>query len=646
MMSSSASTTKHTEFDALGRVLKSEHWVDGTNYTFTYGYNHVAMTSQGYPSGRVVNYGYDGAGRVETVNGQKGTAATPYVTTVSYRPHGAMELLTLGNGRFEKWCYSPRLAVTDIVLRTAAPVSECNDASGNLATIKLTYGASGTDNGNVMSQQVGDGASWNVTQNYLYDKLNRLGSATEGVQSGGWKYQFGYDAWGNGWVEESQSWGLLANGNRPKAGSWFTAKNRLNLTPTSFDKGGNQKEISPWTLSYDAENRVKQAVKTGWTDSYDYDGEGRRVKKVSGSLTTVYVYTASGELAAEYETGTGGTPMPCTTCYLFGDHLGSTRAVWDAAGVQRRYDYAPFGERIEADRNGRSMASCAAGVTNCFGSVAMKVGFTGKERDGETGLDFFEARYMSAAQGRFMGLDSHPGLPENPQSLNKYTYVLNNPMKLVDPDGLFPTPVHVQWTTDGLKGFGFSNAQSFAQIVTNTVDVRFFTTNYLHGLSGESAYRGARVGLLSTAASGVNAAESAVALVLGMHLVQDYQAHRGLNGLRDHFRRFGFGDADPNSKAGAVAQQETQKFLNDFQKLLVANLGEAGAQQFLQRMQASAIGLMNNRADNSLGGKRSIDQHIESIHRRINGLQGYMKSDIKADAERQCALGNSAACGI
>ncbi len=81
--------------------------------------------------------------------------------------------------------------------------------------------------------------------------------------------------------------------------------------------------------------------------------------------------------------------------------------------------------------------------------------FTSKERDSETGLDYFGARYFSSAQGRFTSPDefkggavdpftgqqvSQPGpLPyadiTNPQSLNKYAYVLNNPLRYTDPDG-------------------------------------------------------------------------------------------------------------------------------------------------------------------------------------------------------------------
>ena len=64
---------------------------------------------------------------------------------------------------------------------------------------------------------------------------------------------------------------------------------------------------------------------------------------------------------------------------------------------------------------------------------------TGKGRDGETGLDFFGARYLSSAQGRFTGPD--PLLSSatiyNPQTWNRYSYALNNPLKYINPTGMY-----------------------------------------------------------------------------------------------------------------------------------------------------------------------------------------------------------------
>jgi RHS repeat-associated protein len=80
-------------------------------------------------------------------------------------------------------------------------------------------------------------------------------------------------------------------------------------------------------------------------------------------------------------------------------------------------DYLPFGEQIAGDT-----------------STTHK--FTGKERDAETGLDWFTARYMSSAQGRLTSPDPGGGHLQDPQTLNRYTYARNNPLRFTDSTGL------------------------------------------------------------------------------------------------------------------------------------------------------------------------------------------------------------------
>jgi RHS repeat-associated protein len=153
------------------------------------------------------------------------------------------------------------------------------------------------------------------------------------------------------------------------------------------------------------------------------------MKSVSTGLQTVYVYDIGGKLVAEYSSGAASVP-PCHTCFLSTDHLGSTRLVTDENGnTVSRHDYIPFGEEIAANTGGRD---------STFGTqdfVNQK--FTGKERDQETGLDFFGARYMSSALGRF----TSPDVPladqweKDPQSWNLYSYVRNNPLRAIDPTG-------------------------------------------------------------------------------------------------------------------------------------------------------------------------------------------------------------------
>jgi RHS repeat-associated protein len=113
-----------------------------------------------------------------------------------------------------------------------------------------------------------------------------------------------------------------------------------------------------------------------------------------------------------------------------------------------RHDYLPFGEEIQVNTGIRT-------TTNGYVGDGIRQKFTGKDRDAETGLDYFEARYYAGKQGRFTSPDEFSGGPDElfdfvdlatdnptfyadlaePQSLNKYQYWYNNPLHYVDADG-------------------------------------------------------------------------------------------------------------------------------------------------------------------------------------------------------------------
>ncbi len=215
----------------------------------------------------------------------------------------------------------------------------------------------------------------------------------------------------------------------PAAASNFDAANRLIIQSSAYDPAGNQTAIGGYTFTYDAENRLKTSKLGEITTTYAYDGEGRRVKKGN----EIYVYDAFGNLAAEY----GGTVSATGTRYLTTDHLGSTRLITKADGeVDQRIDYLPFGKAIP---NGVSSRATGQGYQTNNYLDPLKPGFTGKDRDGETGLDYFGARYFSGAQGRFTSADPmlNAAKPWNPQTWNRYSYALNNPLRFLDPNGLY-----------------------------------------------------------------------------------------------------------------------------------------------------------------------------------------------------------------
>jgi len=116
-----------------------------------------------------------------------------------------------------------------------------------------------------------------------------------------------------------------------------------------------------------------------------------------------------------------GAAQPAVVKYYHLDGIGNVRAVSDAAGkVIEQHEYVPFGEEWNPQPSGDARK------------------FTGKERDPETGFDYFGARYYGSEMGRFTSVDPVYTRRENlvdPQRWNRYTYVRNNPLRFTDPDG-------------------------------------------------------------------------------------------------------------------------------------------------------------------------------------------------------------------
>lgn len=248
---------------------------------------------------------------------------------------------------------------------------------------------------------------------------------------------------------QQQSGGAVGN---PPA-SFSTTTNRISGGAWTYDTAGNVTADPGGTYAFDAENRMASAMTPYNTIVYGYDGDGRRVTKticpqgtsaskcastLSGTTTMGYVYDAMGQLAAEYKSCQSPAScvdpnQPAGTVYLTADMLGSTRQVVNAqGGVVECVDYLPFGDFLPNPTSG-----LRSGIS-CYGqSQAVTQLFTGQERDGETGLDYFGARYFSGVQGRFTTADE-PFVgqdPSDPQSWNLYIYVRNNPLAFTDPTG-------------------------------------------------------------------------------------------------------------------------------------------------------------------------------------------------------------------
>jgi RHS repeat-associated protein len=391
-----------------------------------------ALSSLTYPSGRTVSYGLDSAGRVNSISGLMTGQNTSYASNVLYMPWDAIQQASFGSlGLGEAWMYNKRMQPLE-VNRTfnSTPLLTVNNYYCPGTTTDCS-----TNNGNVQSQWIArNGSATPWVQSFGYDGVNRLSQAAETLGQGGtqsWQEAYGYDAYGNRSIASSTfTWSAMTPPgfdpatNRNSGGGWSPA--------TSYDSVGNvTADPMGGAYQYDAENRMVSANGT----TYQYDGEGRRVSKSGGGATTTYLYDASGQLLTEY----GAVAAASGTQYVGVDGLGSTRLLTDASGnlppAGGCHDYLPFGTELTQGMAGNR--------GSCFGGTdGVEEKFTGKERDAETGLDYFGARYFSSAQGRFTSAD-WSGTPEpvpyanllDPQTLNLYAYVRDNPLSRPDLDG-------------------------------------------------------------------------------------------------------------------------------------------------------------------------------------------------------------------
>ena len=104
-----------------------------------------------------------------------------------------------------------------------------------------------------------------------------------------------------------------------------------------------------------------------------------------------------------------------------------------ALSTTKRHDYLPFGEELSTGQGVRT-------TTLGYGAAdGVRQKFTSQERDNETGLDYMHARYFASMQGRFTSADTVASSIGNPQSLNRYAYVGNNPMNFSGPNGHMPS---------------------------------------------------------------------------------------------------------------------------------------------------------------------------------------------------------------
>jgi len=415
-----------------------------TTYYFDLAGN-VTQIVYPYPTGgtpgRTVNYTHDSANRpssaTDSSNGITYVAdwETPPANTnctagaVCYTPQGSVYGMSIGqSSSFTGFnileTFNSRLQPSEI---------KASSSAGNAIDITYNFVDPVTmhDAGHVYG--VTNNLNSSRSQAFTYDQVNRILSAGTTATTGTycWGYQYSYDAWGN--LLSQAGWSPTYNSCTETTMGAVTANGNNQITGFSYDASGNTLGDGTYTYTWDGESQMKTAAGV----TYAYDGDGRRAAKVGSKL---YWYGSGGEILAETD-AVGNTlneyiffggkrvavvPASGSVLYYAEDLLGSSRVIVQSNGTLcYDADFTPFG-----------------GEKSYTSTCPQNYKFEGEERDTETQNDDFGARYYSWRFGRWLSSDWSAvpvAVPyanlSNPQTLNLYSMVSDDPESFADLDG-------------------------------------------------------------------------------------------------------------------------------------------------------------------------------------------------------------------
>jgi RHS repeat-associated protein len=354
--------------------------------------------------GVTYSYSYNAAAQLSTMQSSWADSTHPgtLLTVNQYNALGEGQQATFGNGIVRNMGYDNRGRLT-------------SQTDGAIYNFTLSY----TADNNILTGNDSINGNWS----YTYDDFGRVATSSKTGQS----FSYQYDRLGNRWNQNAPQGG-------PAPQYSFDANNHITGSGVTYDAAGNiTNDGLGNTYTYDAEGRVT-TVSGGNSASYTYGAFGRRVRQVVGSSTQDFIFDQSGRAITQMSPGwarselyAGGmhvaTYVNNSTYFGHGDWLGTVRALTD-----------PTGTPVE------TCTSLAFGDgQSCTGSNWSPLHFTGLEHDSESNLDHTSFRQYSSTEGRWLMPDP-AGVaavdPGNPQTWNRYAYVMNNPLSLADPLGL------------------------------------------------------------------------------------------------------------------------------------------------------------------------------------------------------------------
>jgi RHS repeat-associated protein len=345
----------------------------------------------------VVEYAYDSLGRVEHVSSQLGV----YLEKATYNSDDRVDVAELGNGVVEQTYYDQnRKWLTGI---------EVIPRNGDGLTLGYQYDLAGRPNQHTWSDP-----SWHQLD-FTYDTLDRLTDVTGELDQ-----HFAYDDAGR--MTFNSNLGNYSYGRSPSHGV-----KQAGLIALSYDRSGNAETIDSNLLEWDEDGRLVRGTTNSGNVAWGYAPDGTRVSKVVGHRPVFYfgglIEQEDGKFRYFYKVGSRVIAERSSNGveWLHTDLVTSTRAMSDASGaISRRFDYEPYGRQFQSTGNRPNL------------------GYRADHYDDETGLVLLGARYYHPEIGRFISADSVIPNLENTQAHDRYAYVYNSPVGLVDPSGHVP----------------------------------------------------------------------------------------------------------------------------------------------------------------------------------------------------------------
>ena len=425
-------------------------------YVVKYAYDNLdRLIAIRYPNNHLVEYSYDGFGRILSLT----------YTDSSGIPFTLADMTYADNSTGRPYLESTQIHDNSILNPPALNINFTHNDAGKLTHIDADYAANPIYEHDLTYDVRGNPASYSsgITQlsDFSYDRLSRLSSTTHTVPMYGEDSDYLFDGFGNrssvttptestiySYLDrtgDQYSYGAFTNLVEQAGNHYYYHDERGRRIgykeigqPPYYDPAGDAKD----TYFYDDFNRLiafgfftPQRGQTPPTfqekESYVYGPDSKRYLKYSPTENILYLYHGN-EVIYTQDIDSGDQ-----TTYTF-------------AGSRRisRNDNAGFHFYVQ-DHLGTTKMMTRLGVVesqeirNSYGNFlsgsqyAERFVFTGREEDKETGLIYMNARYYDPVIGRFITPDPYLGKVGKPFSSNRFSYVLNNPLRYVDPTGFF-----------------------------------------------------------------------------------------------------------------------------------------------------------------------------------------------------------------